>query len=226
VSPAVDIAAIPVFHGIDRAAQERLRSHATVRAFHKGATILLEGQDSEGLFVVDSGLVRVFKTHIDGREKTLALLKPGEVLGEMTLTGSDLRSATAAAVEPSTLLVIPRDVFRAVLESHPPLAMRVIEMLSTRLREADESIHELAFLTARGRVVCSLGRLAQSHGTAEHDGGVWLKTTHAELAQLAGVSRETATTVLNDLQDRNLVETGNRRLHVLEPERLCDRSWL
>lgn len=223
--PAIDIAGIPVFHGLDGAAIDTLRGSASVRAFSKGATILLEGQDSEGLFIVDSGLVRVFKTHIDGREKTLALLKPGEVLGEMTLTGSDLRSATAAAVEASTLLVIPRAVFREILESHPPLALHVIEMLSTRLREADESIHELAFMSARSRVICSLGRLAQCHGTPGNDGGVWLKLTHAELAQVAGVSRETATTVLNDLQDHNLVETGNRKLRVIEPDRLCDRLW-
>jgi len=178
---------------------------------------------SERLYVIRAGSVRVFRHHSDGREKTLAMLGPGEVLGEMTVFGSERRSASAETVAPTTFFVMLRPRFRELLADIPNLAVQVIETLSTRLRDANQQIHELAFVNSRGRVICGLGRLAGTRGSVgPTEGEILIPITHAELAKIASVSRETTTKILTELAEKGLVRAGHGRLWITDIGRLYD----
>lgn len=217
----MDIADVPLFKGLEPDKIERIRKIVIKRTYPKGATMFIEGQETDGLYIVTSGFVKVLKLHKDGREKTLAILGEGEILGEMTIFGSDLRSATLETLEQSTVLVIPRADFQLLLEEMPELAIRVIEVLSYRLRQSNRQIEELIFFNARSRVICNLVQLANERGRAEKNGiKIILRLTHAELANLIGVSRETTTKVLAELQAGNLIKITSKQIQIVNLDEL------
>lgn len=214
-----DISGLSFFEGLGGEELTRIGEQLTERNYRKNSTVVREGQESDGLYVVARGLVRVYRLHDDGRERTVALLGPGEVLGEMTLFGGELRSASAETPEGATLLFLPRASIPNLLLEVPKLAMRIIDVLSARLRESNQRVQELTFMNSRGRVICNLCRLVEAHGDGEGEEAC-LPLTHAEIAKISGVSRETASKVLSQLSDIGLVRLGNRKLWVLHLDKL------
>lgn len=217
----VELTKISLFKGFDHEELARVRGRIFERIYPKGTTIFVEGQKTDGLYIITSGLMKVLKLHKDGREKTLAILNEGEILGEMTLLGSDLRSATVETLQQTSVLVISKEDFQPLLLEVPKLSIRLIEVLSGRLKQANQQIQELIFLNSRCRVICNLLNLAEKYGRSEKGGiRISLHLTHAELAKLAGVSRETVTKVLAELQDSNLISISSRQLRVLNLDEL------
>lgn len=220
----MEISNVPLFKGLNQNEIDRIKGIITLRAYPKGATVFVEGQETDGLYIVNSGLVKVTKLHKDGREKTLAILSDGDTLGEMTLFGSDLRSATLETLEKTTLMVIRRDNFRDLMAEIPGLFVRIIEILSRRLRESNRQIEELTFFNARSRVICNLIHLAKERGKIDQGGiKISLKLTHAEFANLIGVSRETVTKVLSELQELSLIKISNRQIKILNIDKMYEQ---
>ena len=207
----LDLGTIELFQDLDPSQLKRVKEKITLRSFNKGVTVFLEGQETDGIYIIVSGHVKVYMLHTDGREKILALLTRGDVLGEVTLFGSDLRSAAVETLENSVFYVIKKEDFKTLILEIPQLAMRIIEMLSLRLRQTNRQVQEIAFLNAPSRVVSSLLHLSEKYSKPTNDNNnegfeIPLRLTHAELAKLAGVSRETVTKVLNNLYERQLIE--------------------
>ncbi|MDD2422229.1 MAG: Crp/Fnr family transcriptional regulator [Heliobacteriaceae bacterium] len=206
---------IPMFNGLSQKELDHLAGCTLQRTYPKGTTLFVEGQPADGLYFITTGLVKVVKLHNDGREKTLALLGEGKILGEMSLFSSGLRTATAEALDKTTVLVLLREPFRALLLEMPILTIRLIEILSARLNQANQQIQALQFMNARSRIIASLIQLAKDYGQTENKGiTIPLQLTHAEIAKLAGVSRETVTKVFADLQKNNLLKPSRKQLWI------------
>lgn len=216
---------ISLFRGLDQEQLGRINSKATFYTYARGTLLFVEGEETNGTYIVVSGLIKVVKLHKEGREKTLAILGQGDILGEMTLFEITARSASAETMEETTVLFILNDDFRELLLDIPSLALQVIGVLAGRLRQADQHIQELIFFNARGRIICNLLHLAAEHGI-EQKGQIKipLRLTHAELANLVGVSRETATKVLDELQKDGLIKIKNRQLWLLNTEELYQQG--
>lgn len=211
-----DISKAALFEGLSGDEFERVKQRTIERTYPKGAVVFSEGEQTDGLYILSSGLVKVFKLHTDGREKTLDILKPGQYLGEVSLFGSSIRSASVETLEPTKFLIIPSTDLRILLLETPSLAVKIIEMLSGRLREANRQIQELAFMNSRSRVICNLINLAEVHGRAEGSGVcIDVRLTHSEFAKLAGVSRETVTKVLQELQELSLISINSKYIKIL-----------
>ncbi|MHB1128110.1 MAG: Crp/Fnr family transcriptional regulator [Bacillota bacterium] len=217
----MDLAKMNLFQDLTEEELGKVRKVAVERFYPKGTTVFMEGQATDGLYIVLKGLVKILMRHEDGREKTLAILDQGEFFGEMTLFGKESRSATVETLEQTTFLVIPRMEFQTLVREIKGLAVIIIETLSQRLRRANRQIQELSFLNSRSRVICNLVNLAEMHGQKEKgEVGIALRLTHAELAKLAGVSRETVTKVLAELLNLNLVKITNRQMKISSVELL------
>jgi len=211
----VELIKIKLFNTLEEAELAKIKEMANERIYPKGTTVFVSGQKTDGLYVICSGRVKVLMLYPDGREKTLAILREGEILGEVTLYGSELRSATVVTLETTTFLFIAQENFQALLLSIPRLSVRIIELLSRRLRGANRQIEELTFLNARSRVICGLICLAEEHGCeAGRETELLFPLTHNELAQFVGVSRETTTKVLNELRKKALISTNRGRISV------------
>lgn len=217
----MDISQTPLFEGLSGEELSRIKERLVERSYPKGAIVFSEGEQTDGLYIISSGLVKVFKLHIDGREKTLDLLKPGQYIGEVSLFGSSVRSASVETLKPTKFFVIPSTDLRKLLLETPGLAVKIIEILSNRLREANRQIQELAFMNSRSRVICSLINLAETHGRAEGTNiCIDIRLTHSEFAKLAGVSRETVTKVLLELQSISVISITSKYIKIISNREL------
>lgn len=217
----MELTQIPLFQELTQEELTIIKDFTHKRTYPKKTVLFVEGQGSDGIYLITEGLIKVYKLHPDGREKTLALLGPGDILGEMSVTGEEMRSATAETLERTIILAIARTDFQKLLTTMPSLASGLIKLLSDRLRSANRQIEELAFLNARSRVISNLILLAQEQGQKK-PAGIFLplRLTHAELAKLIGVTRETVTRVLTELQQDELLAMQGKKMTFLNLDKL------
>lgn len=189
--------------------------------YPKGSTVFVRGQTLEGLYIINAGRVKVIILYADGREKTLAILGEGQILGETVLFDSNYCSATVETLDITTFFIISREHFRSLLMTSPELSFKIIELLSLRLRMANRQIEELTFLDAHRRIVCNLISLAEDHGFSKGlETTLPFSITHSELAKLAAVSRETATKVLKGLQKKELICMNRGKINILDMDKM------
>ena len=212
---------VPVFEALRPDDLVRVADVAVPRSFRGGEVVFREGDDSDTCYVVRSGHARAVREHADGRQITLATFGPGDIFGELAMFDDERRSATVEAVDALDVLGIPGVDMRALLTRHPEIAVKLVIALGRRLRAANERLARQSFQTVQSRVAAVLTQLvdqAQAEGAGERD--VLLTATQAELAQLAGSSRESASRFLAVLERAGVISQGRGRLTVHDPAAL------
>lgn len=182
---------ILLFEGLPSDQLSSLNVRLRRKTFPARATVMLEDQPGELAYVILTGTVKV---SVAGNEidTILALLGPGEIVGEMSLVDCLGRSATAETLEECKLLWLERETFAECLQTMPILAMNLVRILTRRVRLANARIQSLATLDVDGRVARQLLAFAQEYGQADGHGGttIPLRLTQSDLAGLVGASRE------------------------------------
>jgi CRP-like cAMP-binding protein len=212
---------VPVFGEL---AEEDLRHVAEVtvpRRFAAGESVFREGDDSDTCYVVHSGHARAIREHPDGRQITLAIFGPGDIFGELAMFDDERRSATVEATDEVELLGILGGDMRRLLRQHPDMAVKLVISLGRRLRAANERLASQSFQTVQSRVAAVLEQLveqARAEGADERD--VPVVATQADLAKLAGSSRESASRFLAVLERAGVISQGRGRLTVHDPAAL------
>jgi len=197
-----------------------LASRGRVKSYRTGAVLFREGDRGDALHIVVEGAVRVSVLSSAGGEATVAVLGPGEFLGDLALLDGRPRSASAIVLQPTKTLVVTREDFRRWLRERPQAALALLEALSLRIRRTDEQLADVAFLDAAHRLAKRLVALAAGqYGT--HIRGARLRVTQAELASMLGVSRESVNKHLNELARKNLVTLGRGSITLLDPDTLA-----
>jgi CRP-like cAMP-binding protein len=212
---------VPVFEALRPEDLVRVADVAVPRSFRTGEVVFRENDDSDTCYVVRSGHARAVREHADGRQITLATFGPGDIFGELAMFDDERRSATVEAVDALDVLGIPGVDMRALLARHPEIAVKLVIALGRRLRAANERLARQSFQTVQSRVAAVLAQLvdqARAEGAGERD--VLLTATQAELAQLAGSSRESASRFLAVLERAGVISQGRGRLTVHDPEAL------
>jgi CRP/FNR family transcriptional regulator len=170
---------------------------------------------------VRTGAVRVTRNHSDGRAITLAELRRGDIFGELAMWGGETRSATVEALEDTAAVALLAADMRRLLGARPEIAVQLLAELAGRLRAANERITRQSFQTVAGRVASVLVGQVESRikeGVAAHD--VLISATQADIAQLAGSSRESASRFLATLERAGVVSTGRGKVIVHDPAAL------
>ena len=215
------LARVPLFADLSERDLEQLAQVAVPRSYESGEAVFREGDSGDTCYVIREGAVRVTRRHSDGRVITLAELRPGDIFGELAMFGGETRSASVEALEPTRAHAILAGDMRRIMLQHPEIAVKMLEGLADRLRQANERISRQSFQTVAGRVASAL--LAQVAARSP-DGvparEVTIEATQAEIAQLAGASRESAARFLAKLERAGLITTGRGRVVVHEPEAL------
>jgi len=215
------LARVGVFSELGRPELEQVAEVAVPRSFSAGEVVFREGDESNTTYVVRSGHARAIRQHSDGRVITLANFGPGEVFGELAMFDSDRRSATIEAIDDLDLLAILAADMQRLMRDHPDIAVKLVTTLGRRLREVNDRLTRQSFQTVQSRVATVLAELvrdAQSEGASEAD--VLITATQAELAQLAGSSRESASRFLATLERAGIITQGRGKLTVHEPAAL------
>jgi len=205
---------VSIFAHLDPNTAGELERLGEVRQFAAGAVIVGQDDPGDALFVLVQGKVKVVLFGKQGREMILSMFKtPGDFFGEMSLLDDEPRSATVVAVEPATLFVLSRAAFRAHVEAQPATALRVLQEVSRRLRQADRVIGNLALLDVWGRVAGKLRELARADGTEVEDGIVIKdRPTQTEIAAMVGTSRETVSRAISEFTRRGFIQMSGKKM--------------
>lgn len=184
----------------------------------EGTVLVAQDRPGDGLYIVYSGRVKVVMYGAQGREVTLAILRPGEVFGELAMLDGAPRSATVVAMSDAQLLALPREDFMRHLQRNPQTALNLLTELARRLRRADETIVGLALQDVEVRLVRTLARLAHEEGGVRSEDGLVLRRrpTQQELANMVGSSRETVSRTLAAMARQGLAVARGRSLVLTE----------
>ena len=213
---------VPVFAELGADDLGRVAQVAVPRSYDGQQVIFREGDDSDTCYIVRSGHARAIRQHSDGRTITLARFGPGDIFGELAMFDDERRSATVEALDDLSTVAIPGSAMRGLLERHPAIAVKLVIALGRRLRAANERLSSQSFQTVQSRVAAVLDQLVEQ-ARAEGEGGqrdVLVTATQAELAQLAGSSRESASRFLAVLERAGVISQGRGRLTVHDPAAL------
>jgi CRP/FNR family cyclic AMP-dependent transcriptional regulator len=219
-SPLALLRSVPLFADLEESELERFSRVAVPRSFPAATRVFHEGDHSDACYIVRSGSFRVTREHSDGRAITLATLSPGEVFGELAMLDGEVRSASVEALDDGELLALPAGEVRALLRRHPDTTVKLIAALVRRLRAANERISRQSFQTVPSRVAGVLAQLVAEEGPPGNEGEVTIRMNQADLAQLAGTSRESVSRFLADLERAGVVRPGRGRVTILAPARL------
>jgi len=214
------LARIPLFAELSPSELEQIASVAIPRAFPKGVRVFHEGDHSDACYVVRTGDLRVTREHSDGRAIALATLGPGDIFGELAMLDGGTRSASVETLTDAELLAVPATDVRRVIAAHGDIAAKLIVAITRRLRETNERVARQSFQTVPSRVAGVLSQLIAEEAIPEERRGITVRMTQADLAQLAGTSRESVSRFLATLERAGVVAVGRGRVTVLEPRRL------
>ncbi|HYB22551.1 MAG TPA: Crp/Fnr family transcriptional regulator [Solirubrobacteraceae bacterium] len=213
---------VPVFSALERDDLARIAGMAVPRNFEPGQAVFREGDASDTCYVVREGHVRAIRSHGDGRTITLATFGPGDFFGELAMFEDERRSATVEAIEPATVVGVLGPDMRRLMSEHAEIAVRLVVALGRRLRETNERLSRQSFQTVQSRVAAVLGDLVEQEVAAGKGAcDVLVTATQADLAQLAGSSRESASRFLAVLERAGVISQGRGRLVVHDPKALA-----
>jgi len=212
---------VPVFETLAPPDLERVAQVAVPRRFAAHQVIFREGDASDTCYVVESGHARAMREHADGRTIALAHFGPGDIFGELAMFDDEKRSATVEAIEEVEAIAILGADMRRLLREHADISYKLVIALGRRLRQTNERLARQSFQTVQSRVASVLAQLvAQARAEGADDGDVLVVATQAEVAQLAGSSRESASRFLAVLERASIISQGRGRLTVHDPDAL------
>jgi CRP/FNR family cyclic AMP-dependent transcriptional regulator len=205
-----DLRTIPLFEGVPEADLRALAERTVTRSYPKHAILVTEGDESDSLYLILTGRVKVYLSDESGKELILAIKGPGQYFGEMVLD-SQPRSASVMTLEPAQFAVLSRADFRAFLLCHPDVALQVIQNLIRVARGLNQNVRSLAMLDVYGRVARILLELAVEQG-----GKLVIpeKLTQKDIAARVGASREMINRILRDLTTGGYVTIEGGRITI------------
>lgn len=191
------------------------------KTYSAGEMVFSEGEPCAGLFVVESGSVRIFKSSPGGREQVLSIEGPGGSIAELPVFDGGNYPASVIAIEDTVLLFVSRQDFQALCLTHPQVSLKVLKVVGGRLRRLVGIIEELSFTTVRHRLSAYLLRMAKKEGRKVAQGvEITLPTNNQELAAQIGTVRELVSRNLSRLQAEGLISIDGRTLVIRDMKTL------
>jgi CRP-like cAMP-binding protein len=208
------LARVPLFSDLTDTELALISTRAVPRHYEAGETVFSEGEPCSGLYIVEKGRLRIFKSSPDGREQVLAIEGPASSVAELPVFDGGSYPASASAVENSEMLFISKEDFQALCLENPKVALKVLRVVSRRLRGLVSMIEQLSFMTVRHRLAATLLRMAKKGKPKK--GGIEfnLMVSNQELASQIGTVRELVSRTLSQLQSEGLIHLNGRAVLV------------
>ena len=213
---------IPLFARFSDDARARLAARCLTRSYGAGNLLLTTGEPCRGLYIVESGRVRIFRTSPAGREQVLHTEGPGRPVAELPLLDGGPYPASAMTEVESRLVFVPRPEFEALYRANPDVAEAVIRELGKRLRHLVHVTETLAFRDVAARLASFLAEYAEHHGVVTATGTeIVLDRTREELSQELGTARESVSRALKQLAEKGVIQPlARRRMRIPDVARL------
>ena len=202
------------FSGLDSEELDSIREHMFEKSVARGEVIIFEGEPATAIYIVISGVVKVFKTSTDGKEQIIYLARPGDSFNDVPVFGGGLNLASAEAITQVNLCGIKKDELKAILQGNPKLAENVLKVLSQRVEQMVSLVEDLSFRRVTGRVAKILLENAEDTNGQRH------RLTQQEMAAMAGTAREMIGRSLKLLEDEGKVRLERNRIVLTDKKAL------
>ena len=212
LTPA-DLSGVALFKELDNEQLAWIARRLHRQTLAAGSNLALTEQPGEVVYIILTGTIKIYKQNLDGAEVILAVLGPGDTVGEMSLVDSVGRSANVVAQEDTTVLWMGRAAFQECLQTLPAVTYNLVQILSKRLRLANEQIQSLATLDVYGRVARQILAFAQQYGQPTSTAGdtlIPIRLTQSDLADLVGASRERTNQVMVYYKRQKFISVDRR----------------
>jgi CRP-like cAMP-binding protein len=202
------------FSNLSPAELESIKEFIFEKTVDRAAMVLLEGESAENLYFVASGVVKVFKTSVEGKEQILSIVHPGESFNDVPIFDGGSNPVSAQAMGPVLLYGIKRNDMEIVVKDHPQIALNIIKVLASRIRHLVALVADFSFKHVIGRVAKIL---------VEHIGdemGRRPRLTQQEMAAMAGTAREVVGRSLKELEEAGVIKLDRHRIVITDKEAL------
>ena len=211
---------VQIFNGLTETELQFLAERAVPRNYSRGELLFAEGDACTGLFVIESGRVRIFKSSPNGREQVLAMESPGSSIAELPLFDGGNYPASTAAMDDARIYFISKQDFHSLCLVHPQVPLKVLKVVGARLRRLVGIIEELSFTTVRSRLISVLVRLAKTGKKTPEGIAIQLPSSNQELASEIGTVRELVSRNLSRLQAEDLIHMDAKTVTIPDLKRL------
>jgi CRP/FNR family transcriptional regulator len=205
---------IQYFSELSLAGLESIRKLVFEKTADRAEMVLLEGEPSENLYFVVSGVVKVFKTSAEGKEQILSIIRPWESFNDVPIFDGGPNPASARAMGPVLLYGIKKHDMEAILRAHPQIALNVIKVMARRVRHLVSLVEDLSFK----HVISRVARILLEHIGGEMGRGPRL--TQQEMAAMAGTAREVVGRSLKALEEKGVIKMDRHRIIITDKEAL------
>jgi CRP-like cAMP-binding protein len=220
--PGDALSGLEMFAGLEPEVRQRVIAAAVPRTYRKGQLLFMENDPGESLIVLRRGAVAVFRTAPTGERAVLTVVRPPEVLGEVSLLDGSPRSASAEAIEDCSALALSRSAFLELVHSNPRILDAVMRSLGMLIRRLTEQTADHVFLDLPGRVAKTLVRLAGDNQAPM----ITIELNQSQLAEMAGGSRQSVNQAIGSFASRGWLRTEGRRIVVTDLAALRRRAGM
>lgn len=205
-----------LFSEISNKGLKKISNFVKENFYKKQEIILTEGEKGNTLHIIVKGRVKITKYTQQGKIKVLAILNEKDSFGEMSLLTEEARSATVEAIDNVITLSIFKKEFMNILQTEPSISLQIIKTLCHRLAKADRDLKNFIAGNARGRIASVLFDFEDKNNI--------IRLTHQEIAEIAGLTRETTTRILNSFVNEKIIKTKRGQIFILDEGRLKEIS--
>lgn len=205
-----------LFEELPQEALKELKGITVMQECNKRDVIYLEESESDIVYLCKEGRVKISRTSPEGKETTLYIVGPGQIFGEMALVGETQRSHRAEALDRTVLICsTPRHKFEAFLDRYPQVSRKVNKTIGERMRTIEKRFADMVFKGSEERVIGFLAEIGEQNKKAGVD-EAYIRPffTHEELAYLTATSRQTVTTILNELRDKEILTYKFNKMYI------------
>lgn len=204
---------IPAFNGLSENQLKEIKSIAVDRRFDKGEIVFFEGDEGNGFYIVVDGQVKIFKLSPEGKEQILHIFGPGDPVGEVAVFAGRSFPANGEAIAAARLLFFPRSAFLGLISANPSLALKMLAVLSMRLRQFTTQVENLSLKEVPGRLASYLLVLSEEQ---KDEQTVTLPISKGQLASLLGTIPETLSRIFAKMSAEDLIKVQGRRIRLLD----------
>lgn len=220
MTPVNIVKSIPLFSALDNVTIEQICSLSIIKTYAPHYTVINEGEESKQLFIILDGKVKVTSTSNRGREITLRILSGTDFLGEVFASEIINNNSTITTLSKTELLLIRKSDFQKYLLINPTLTIRFLQEVANRIRTAEFKIYLFSFSTAQYKIAAVIIQIAEKEGKIGKNVVMLEKfPRYSEIANMAGITRETVSRILHRFETEKLIELGKLKLVILDYEK-------
>ena len=208
-----------IFKHLDQDELDHLNYHKTSVFYKRGEIIYHEGSRINGFYCIHSGIIKVYKTGIDGKEQIIRFAKRGDIIGYRSVLSNELACTTTKIIEDAVLCYISSDILFALVKNNSNFSMEIMRLTCKELGEANAYITDIAQKTVRERLAEVLIHLQDNFGLDDHR-VLQISLTREELANIVGTATESVIRLLSEFKNDGLIELNGRKIKILNSRSL------